>query len=156
MLVLFVGGAVAASENPRADADHTLQAVSAVPSHRTLAAEPIANAEAALKRADDARAAGDHDHAALLEALGLEWAETGRDLVRAAEAEAAAAELDRQTAAVEDRVARARALLEQTVARRGRARAQLAALQAAPSASAGPSTAAPPAARGGASGEAKP
>jgi len=110
-----------------------MQAVSAAPANAKLAAESLANADAVLKRADDARAAGDHEHAALLEAVALEWAQTGRDLVRAARAETEADELAKQAADVEERLVRARALLEQTVARRGRAQARLEALEASPS-----------------------
>jgi len=126
------GGAWAAAENPRVAAERTMQAVSATPANAQLAAESLANADAVLKRAGDARTAGDHEHAALLEAVALEWAQTGRDLVRAAQAEAEADELAKQAAEVEERLARARALLEQTVARRGRAKARLKAITASP------------------------
>ncbi len=122
---VVAGAALAGNESPRAAAERTAQAVSAVPAHARLAREPLENVASVLRRADDARAAGDHEHAALLEAVALEWAESGRDLVRAAEAEAEADELSTRASELEERLVRARALLEQTVARRGRARARL-------------------------------
>jgi len=99
--------------------------IEAVPAHAALAREPVERARHALGRADDARAAGDRAHAAMLEALGREWAETGADLVRAAEAERKLAEMQLKTADLEAKAVRARALVEQTVARRGRAQEKL-------------------------------
>jgi hypothetical protein len=125
VLGIVAGGAVAGTQSQRLATERTMQVVSAVPANAELAAEPLQNAVALLNRADDARAAGDHQHAALLEAVALEWAESGRDLVRAARAEADADELAKQAADVEERLVRARVLLEQTVARRGRAKARL-------------------------------
>src|SRR5688572_14872643 len=71
----------------RTRAETALGALARSPEHARLAHEAIESAKNALRRADDARAAGDHTHAPALEALGREWAETGSDLVRAAEAE---------------------------------------------------------------------
>ena len=51
-------------------------------------------------------------------------------LIRAAEMEAKVAELQRQAAAAETKSIRAKALLEETAARRGRARAKLEQLEA--------------------------
>jgi hypothetical protein len=110
------------------------------PAHGSLAREPIAHAERALRRARDARAAGDHEHAAMLEHVAEEWALTGRDLVRAAQAESEASRLQKQAAEVETKLVRARALVEETVARRGRAREKLEELEqdaGAPGAAAG-------------------
>src|SRR5262245_26714044 len=99
--------------------------VEAVPAHAALAREPLQRARHGLQRAGDARAAGDRNHAAMLEALGREWAETGVDLVRAAEAEKKLGEIQTKTADLESKAVRARALVEQTVARRGRAEEKL-------------------------------
>lgn len=93
--------------------------------HRRLAAEPIARAEDALKRAEDARAAGDAGHAALLNELGLEWANTARDVVRSAELEAKAAAVEKQARDVETKAVRALAIVEEAVARKGRAQDEL-------------------------------
>lgn len=132
VLGAVAGGALAGTRSTRVATEQTMQVVSAVPAHADLAEEPLENAAALLERADDARSAGDHQHAAMLEAVALEWAESGRDLVRAAEAEAEADELAKRAVEVEERLVRARALLEQTVARRGRARARLEELEATP------------------------
>ena len=99
--------------------------------HGTLAGEPLSQARRALERAAEARAAGDHEHGALLDALGREWAETARDLVRAAETEREADKLEREAHELESKLLRARSLLEETVARRGRAQETLEQLEGA-------------------------
>ncbi len=124
-LVVGAGIAAAARGSDRDAAEAVLSSLKSDPAAAKLAAEPIEKAEHALRRAGDARAAADVEHAALLEAEGREWAETGRDLTRAAAAEKKLAETQKQTAEVETKLARARALLEETVARRGRAREKL-------------------------------
>ena len=113
----------------RTAAESTLNSVTAVPSHRKLAADPVRLARAALKRAQDARAADDTEHAALLDALALEWASMAEALVRAVDVERKAASVQRKAAAAETRSIRAQALLEETLARRGRARKKLEQLQ---------------------------
>jgi hypothetical protein len=90
-----------------------------------LARDPIEKAEHALRRGNDARAAGDHLHGTLLESLGRTWAETGRDLVSAARTERKLQEVSKQQTEAETRLLRARALLEETVARAGRARQRI-------------------------------
>jgi hypothetical protein len=91
---------------------------------------PIDEAKHALERAAGARRSGDTHHAEILEGLGREWAETARDLARAVSVEADAGALE--TAAAEAGVGaeRARALLEEAIARRGRAEAELEKLSA--------------------------
>jgi hypothetical protein len=95
-----------------------------------FAKEPIDKAAHALRRAGDARAAGDHEHGAELEALAREWAETGADLVRTAAVEQKLAKVQKEHSEIETKLVRARALLEETVARRGRAKTRLEALEA--------------------------
>ena len=95
------------------------------PAEAKLAKEPLDKAAHALRRAAEARAAGDHVHGAELEALAREWAETGGDLVRAARAEQKLSETQKKLSDTEARLIRARALIEETVARRGRAKARL-------------------------------
>ncbi len=91
----------------------------------SLVRSPVEEAKRALDRAAGARSSGDVRHAELLEGLGREWAEAARDLLRAAAAESDAGALE--TAAVDAgvRAERARALLEESIARRGRAEAEL-------------------------------
>lgn len=90
-----------------------------------VVAEPLGQAKRALERAHGARMAGDREHARLLDGLALEWAETARDLARAVATEDAALATARKAREVEVQVERARALLEETQARRGRAAAEL-------------------------------
>lgn len=128
----------------------TLQQLKRYPAHAELARDPIQRAEHALRRARDARAAGSHEHAAALESLADEWANTGRDLVRASEVERTASRAETEASELETRLIRARALIEETVARRGRAAELLEQLES--NAAAG--GAAEAAAAGGASGRA--
>ena len=127
-LVSFAAGRALGVVGDGDDRNATVKLISlleAVPAHAVLAREPLVRARHGLSRAADARAAGDRAHAAMLEALGREWAETGRDLVRAAEAEKKLSEIQIKTADLETKALRARALVEQTVARRGRAEEKL-------------------------------
>jgi len=117
----------------RSAAEAAIRNLTAVPAHAKLASEPLDRAQKALRRGADARVAGDHAHGARLEGVGREWAETGRDLVRAAEAERQAQELYSKAAALETKVVRGRALLEETMARRERAREKLEQLEGKPS-----------------------
>jgi hypothetical protein len=129
-VLLLAGFAWAARPaHERAAAESTLNSVIAVPNHRKLAAEPVRLAQAALKRSQDARAAGDTEHAAMLDALALEWASMAEALVRAVSLERKSAQVQRKAADVETRSIRAKALLEETLARRGRARRKLEQLQ---------------------------
>jgi colicin import membrane protein len=127
-LVTLVGGralGLVGDGDNRSAAAKLIGQVEAVPAHAALAREPLARARHGLSRAEDTRAAGDRAHAAMLEALGREWAETGNDLVRAAQAEKKLGEIQLKTADLEAKAVRARALVEQTVARRGRAQEKL-------------------------------
>ncbi|HRI65835.1 MAG TPA: hypothetical protein PK156_16425 [Polyangium sp.] len=92
---------------------------------KKLVASSLEKAKGALERAHGARKAGDPAHAHMLEGLALEWAETARDLARAAAAEQAAGSASDKARESEVRTERARALLEETQARRGRADAEL-------------------------------
>jgi hypothetical protein len=90
-----------------------------------VVAEPLRHARKALERANGARTAGDTAHARMLDGLALEWAETARDLLRAAAAEKEALATAKKAREIGVQVERARALLEETQARRGRAAADL-------------------------------
>jgi hypothetical protein len=114
-----------AGDDDRARAEALVAAAKASPSADRLVGEPLTKAEDALRRADQARRSGDSPHAALLDGLGREWAETAQTLLLAQQAERRAVDLERQTAELDSKTTRARALLEETVARRGRAQASL-------------------------------
>lgn len=92
---------------------------------KKLVASTIEHAQESLERAHGARAAGDVKHATMLDGLALEWAESARDLLRAASAEQAASSAADKAREASVRAERARALLEETQARRGRADAEL-------------------------------
>jgi hypothetical protein len=89
-----------------------------------VVAEPVRMAREALERARGTRVSGDAAHTRRLEALALEWAETARDVLRAMAAEDAAGAEQKRARELGTEVDRARALLEETQARRGRAAAE--------------------------------
>jgi hypothetical protein len=95
-----------------------------------VVAEPIKSAKRALERAHGARASGDELHARMLDSVALEWAESARDLDRAAAAEKIALTTSREANDVETRAKQARALLEESQARRGRTAAELERIEA--------------------------
>jgi len=86
---------------------------------------PLDEAKKALQRAEGARRSGDVPHAELLEGLAREWAETARDLARAAAIETDAGALETAASQAGLRAEKARALLEEAISRRGRAEAEL-------------------------------
>lgn len=90
-----------------------------------VVAAAVENAKKSLERAHGARAATDTAHAAMLDGLALEWAETARDLERAAAAEQSALVAAKAAADATTQADRARSLLEETQARRQRAQAEL-------------------------------
>jgi hypothetical protein len=93
--------------------------------HGRVAADAIVRTKEALERATRLRAVGDEPHARAAEGLAREWAETARDLVRAADAEAAATDVRRKAVDAEAGLERARALVEDGIGRVGRLRAEL-------------------------------
>jgi uncharacterized membrane protein len=66
----------------------------------------------------------------LLEATALEWAEVGRDLQRARDAEQASDRLEQELSSLQTEIVRSRAAVEQAMARVGRARQELLELEA--------------------------
>lgn len=93
--------------------------------HAAVVGEALAKAKEAIERATRFRAAGDEAHAKAADGLALEWAATGRDLAKAADAEAAAAELRHKAVDAQAQLERTRALVEEGLARVGRLHAQL-------------------------------
>lgn len=95
-----------------------------------VVAEPVKQAKKALERAHGARTAGDTTHARLLDALALEWAQTAETLARAAKSEEDAVTAQKQARDAATQLERGRTLLEETQARKGRAEAELARVEA--------------------------
>jgi hypothetical protein len=93
--------------------------------HPSVTAEPIARANDALEQAARLRTVGDEAHARAADGLAREWAETGRDLVRAADAEQRAADVRRRALESQARLSRTRALVEEGIARVGRLGAEI-------------------------------
>jgi hypothetical protein len=113
----------------KAQASALLAEVAKSPEGARVAAESISKAQDALRRAEQMRAAGDHKHGAMLEDTALEWATASQLLGKTAEREKKLNELQTQTTELEDKVFRAQALVEQTVARRARAEEALRTLE---------------------------
>jgi hypothetical protein len=131
--VVAVGSAWADEPTGRAGAERILAEIgrdSGLDS--STVRRPAEEARKALERANGARSAGDAVHAEQLEALACEWAMVARDMVRTAlvEGDAGALQLALGDATVQ--AERARALLEEAIARRGRAMAELSKLDAGP------------------------
>ncbi len=124
-LVLIVSGAAYAARESgdRARAEQLLGSLSSA--DPKLVGEPVGNAKAALKRANDMRAASDLEHAELTEGVAYEWASTAGDLTRAAKSEGEVTKVEQQLKDVETKKLRAQALLEETIARRERAKGRL-------------------------------
>jgi hypothetical protein len=120
----FEPPARAAGPDPAAEAARLIAKLDA-PDVRRIAQDPLAKAKAAQQRAQNARSAGDLQHATELDTLALTWAEVAGDLARAAESEKKLEELQKTVSALEQKAVRTQALLEQTIARRGRAEQNL-------------------------------
>ena len=118
-----------AEQDDRAAALATTNELERVANHKSVAAEAIARAKNALDRASQLRAVGDPVHARLAEGLGRQWAETGRDLGRAADAEAQALDLRRKAQDNQAQIIKTRALVEEVIARTGRLRAEIDAIE---------------------------
>jgi hypothetical protein len=143
MAVAFVAlasSAIAQQTSDKATAQQILATAGSSSADAALLKAPLEEAKKALVRAEGARRSGDIAHAELLEGLAREWAETARDLVRAASIEADAGALETSASQASLKAERARALLEEALSRRGRAEAELEKL----SASAGPFPPKPP------------
>jgi len=115
----------AAAGNVAEQAKRAIDLVEANAEGKKLAAEPLKSAKGALERAADARATGDKQHAKLLDDLALEWAESAGDLTRSAALEQKSAELEAKAAELDAKSVRALAIIEEAVARRGRAELEL-------------------------------
>jgi chromosome segregation ATPase len=116
--------ALAAGPDPAAEAQRLVTLLD-TPATRTIVADPLAKAKAAQQRAQSARGAGDLHHATELDALALTWAQVADDLLRTASAEKKLSDLQKQVADLEQKAVRTQALIEQTIARRGRAEQNL-------------------------------
>lgn len=132
LAILAVGRAAANQTSDRALAEQILAELGRTSGRDwALVQAPLQEAKNALARANSARAAGDLRNAERLEGLARDWAWTARDLVRASAAEADAGTLQHAAAEAGVRAERSRALLEEAIARRGRALAEFERMSAA-------------------------
>lgn len=90
--------------------------------HAALIHDPLLRAEDALKRAQSMDHAGDTAHARLARALAHEWTRVALDLIRASTMEEKARSTEQTLDELDTKTVRGRALLEETAARRGRAK----------------------------------
>lgn len=93
--------------------------------HAALISSPLRRAQDALTRAKSMDRAGDTAHARLARALAHEWTRVALDLIRAASMEEKAHLTEKSLDEVATKTVRGRALLEETAARRGRAKEAL-------------------------------
>jgi hypothetical protein len=124
---LLITGRARGDDPPNAQS--LLPSLEADTAHRAVTADAIRASRDALERATRLRTAGDEAHARLAEGLALEWAETARDLARAADAEKREHEIEVAAIDAGARVERERALLEAAIARAGRLATELQAAQ---------------------------
>ncbi len=125
-LLLSTALAYAASTaTPSAQATDIIGAIEGNTDQAKLAADSLSKAKDALKRAGDARHSGDQEHARMLDELALEWASAASDLVRAAELEEKSSKVELEASKLEAKAVRAVAIIEEAVARKGRAEDQL-------------------------------
>ncbi len=92
---------------------------------RVVAELPIAEARKALERGKQLRSSGDTARAELADELALEWAQTAMDSVSAVEEERGADQQGKLALDAVNKSERARQLLEEAIARRGRLQAAL-------------------------------
>jgi hypothetical protein len=109
----------------RTSAAAILDALDHDEAHKAATASVVQQGRDALERATRMRASGDEAHAQLADGLARELAETGRDLVRALDAERTADDARRQATDAGVVGERERALLEEGIARNGRLKAEI-------------------------------
>jgi hypothetical protein len=125
-LLLSVTAAGLAAQGDRAAAQALIAELGRDSTHRAVVADSLARAEDALERGARMRVAGDEARASEADALARQWAETGRDLLRASETETRANDLRKKALEAEAQVAKTREIVEDLIARTGRLRAQIA------------------------------
>jgi hypothetical protein len=124
-LAIFVGPGAQAGD----DARTAIAQLESDAAQQAIVAAALGHAREALERATRLHAVHDEDHAAAADALALEWASLGRDLVRAADAESTAAEARRKATEAQAQLERSKALVETALARVGRLETEIAQAQ---------------------------
>lgn len=115
----------AASEDDRTATERMANELDHDSAHKTLTADAVAHARKALERALRMRQSGDETRARDTEGLARRWVELARDLARTSDAEAQAGLLRSAATDAGAHAERERALLEETIARTGRLKAEI-------------------------------
>jgi chromosome segregation ATPase len=123
--LMSMSGAQAGKADSGSQTRAIIIALQAKSNDAAVADEPVQRATAVLERANDARQEQREEQARLLEDLALEWAKTAQHLLEVSKLEAQAQDVDQKLSEAETKLRRARALLEETETRRGRARTEL-------------------------------
>jgi hypothetical protein len=123
--LLAAAPAAAEADGDHAAAEALVQQLEHDAAHAVVTADAVAAARGALERATRLRAAGDEAHAKAADGLALEWAQTARELSKAADAEATATELRRKAVDAQAQLERTRAQVEEGIAHVGRLQTQL-------------------------------
>jgi hypothetical protein len=123
--LLVAGNVAAQTADDHATAEALVQVLEQDTAHTVVTADAVTAAKLALERATRLRSAGDEAHAKAADGLALEWAQMGRDLAKAADAEATAAEQRRKAVDAQALLERTRAQVEEGIAHVGRLRTQL-------------------------------
>lgn len=108
------------------DARTSIAALEHDANHQAVVADAVTHAKEAIERATRLHALHDERHAAEADALALEWATIGLDLVRAVDAEEEAAGVRRKATDAQAQLERSRALVEEAIARVGRLETEIA------------------------------
>jgi HAMP domain-containing protein len=95
------------------------------PAQADLLKQPLESAQSALKRARDARAAGDVEHGIELEGLAQDYVTLAREILHATEIEASLKKVHLELTRIETARHHTETLLEATIAQRERAKAKL-------------------------------
>jgi len=125
LLLGFPALARAEMQGPR---QQTLLLIAELEKHteqRALVDGPLQRSRSALNRAAQAKQLGRQEQSAVLERVALSWAQLGQLLLKTAALEAEASKLETLQNDLDIRIKRARALLEETLARRARAQETL-------------------------------
>lgn len=124
-LVGLARPAMAEVQGPRQQAQQLIAELETKTDQRALVDGPLTRARAALNRATQARRAKQLEQASVLERVALGWAQLGQLLVKTVALETEATKLETAQNDLDTRIKRARALLEETLARRARAQETL-------------------------------
>ena len=125
LATVIVPLALAAGNDDRATAEALVAELDHDAVHKPLIEGTVEKARTALERGTRMRSAGDEAHARLADGLAREWAETARDLAKAADAEKQANDARRDALDAGAQLDRERTMLEEGVTRTGRLRAEL-------------------------------